>query len=96
MRPARPAADAVYLRLFLLFVLAILAVRVVGRFLGGLNEGAGGGVPRATAGSAPVKMTKDPVCGTFVVPGKALSATADGATVWFCSEQCRDTFARRG
>lgn len=84
-----------YLRLFLFVVLALLAVRVVGRFLGGLNEGVRRGAPRATAGSTPVKMTKDPVCGTFVVPGKALSATADGATVWFCSEQCRETFARR-
>ena len=40
-------------------------------------------------------MTKDPVCGTFVVPGKALSLTAGGATQWFCSERCRAEFASR-
>ena len=49
----------------------------------------------AGRGQAPVKMTKDPVCGTFVVPGKALSLSAGGATHWFCSERCRAEFASR-
>jgi YHS domain-containing protein len=40
-------------------------------------------------------MTKDPVCGTFVVPGKALSLSAGGDTHWFCSERCRDEYAHR-
>lgn len=84
------------LRVILLFVMALLALRAVARFMGGLSEATRGETPRARAGDSPVKMAKDPVCGTFVVPGKALSATAGGATVWFCSEQCRDTFARRG
>lgn len=83
-------------RLFLLFLLALVAVRAVGRFMGGLTGAGRGAAPRTQTTETPVKMTKDPVCGTFVVPGKALSATADGSTVWFCSEQCRDTFARRG
>lgn len=76
--------------------MALLVLRAVGRFMGGLSQAARGDAPRARATDTPVKMTKDPVCGTFVVPGKALSVTADGATVWFCSEQCRDTFTRRG
>ncbi len=83
------------LRVILLFVMALLALRAVARFMGGLTEAARGDAPRARAAEAPVKMAKDPVCGTFVVPGKALSASANGATVWFCSEQCRDTFTRR-
>lgn len=84
------------LRIFLLVVMALFALRAVGRFMGGLSQAARGEAPRARATDTPVKMMKDPVCGTFVVPGKALSATSDGATVWFCSEQCRDTFTRRG
>jgi YHS domain-containing protein len=40
-------------------------------------------------------MTQDPVCGTFVVPGKALSLTAGGATQWFCSERCRSEYQSR-
>ncbi len=84
------------LRVLLLFVMAVLALRALGRLMGGITQAARSEAPRARATDTPVKMTKDPVCGTFVVPGKALSATADGSTVWFCSEQCRDTFTRRG
>ncbi len=83
-------------RVILLFLLALLALRAVGRFMGGLSQSARGDAPRARAGDTPVKMAKDPVCGTFVVPGKALSATSGDGTVWFCSEQCRDAFVRRG
>lgn len=82
-------------RIFLLVVMVLFALRAVGRFMGGLSQAARGDAPRARGAGTPVKMMKDPVCGTFVVPGKALSATSDGATVWFCSEQCRDTFTRR-
>lgn len=86
-----------YLRYFLIVLVALFALRAIGRFLGGVSQGArsGGGRPRSRPGEAPVKMVKDPVCGTFVVPGKALSATSGGATAWFCSEQCRAEFARR-
>ncbi len=86
-----------YWRFFLIVLLALFALRAIGRFMGGLTRGArsGGTGPRQRPGDAPVKMVKDPVCGTFVVPGKALSATAAGATEWFCSEQCRAAFARR-
>jgi len=86
----------VTLRLLLLVVMAFLALRAVSRFMGGISQAARGGVPRSGPADPPVKMARDPICGTFVVPGKALSATADGATVWFCSEACRTTFARRG
>ena len=84
------------LRIFLLVVMALFALRAIGRLMGGISQAARGEGPRGRTADAPVKMMKDPICGTFVVPGKALSATADGATVWFCSEQCRDTFTRRG
>jgi YHS domain-containing protein len=86
---------AMVLRVLLLFVLVLLALRAAGRFIGGMADGARSG-PRRRQGEPPVKMARDPVCGTFVVPGKALSATSGGDTVWFCSETCRDTFARRG
>ena len=83
-------------RIFLIVVMALLALRAVGRFMGGLSQAARGEAPRARATDTPVKMMKDPVCGTFVVPGKALSTSSNGATVWFCSEQCRTAFTRRG
>ena len=91
-----------FLRFLLFVVMALFALRAVARFMGGLAQGARSegtrppGRPPGRPSEVPVKMAKDPVCGTFVVPGKALSATASGATVWFCSEQCRSEFARRG
>jgi YHS domain-containing protein len=83
----------VTLRVILIIVVVLLVVRAVGRFMGGLSQAVRGEVPRPRAAAAPVKMMKDPVCGTFVVPGKALSTIADGTTVFFCSERCRDAFA---
>ncbi|MEZ5293037.1 MAG: hypothetical protein R2745_18295 [Vicinamibacterales bacterium] len=83
------------LRILLLVVLALLALRAVGRFMMGLAQGASPGASPDGGAAAAVKMAKDPVCGTFVVPGKAIATTSHGATVWFCSERCRDEFARR-
>lgn len=82
---------------FILIVLVVLfAIRAFGRLFGGIAQGARGPRPTAPgAGATPVKMIKDPVCGTFVVPGKALSMTAGGATHWFCSERCRTEYASR-
>jgi YHS domain-containing protein len=83
------------LSVLLLFVLVLVVLRAAGRLIGGTADGARSGPRRRTA-EPPVKMARDPVCGTFVVPGKALSATSGGTTEWFCSETCRDAFARRG
>lgn len=96
-RPDPRGRNAVTLRFLLLVLMVLFAVRAVGRFMGGLTTAARGDAPGGPRrAETPVKMMKDPVCGTFVVPGKALSAQADGATVWFCSEQCRNAFTQRG
>jgi YHS domain-containing protein len=86
----------VALRIFLLVVMVLLAIRAFGRLFRGVTQGARApGAGSRASSPAPVKMTKDPVCGTFVVPGKALSLSAGGATHWFCSERCRTEFAAR-
>jgi YHS domain-containing protein len=84
-------------RIFLIVVVVLLAIRALGRLFGGIAQGARSGRTGAPHGhgQAPVKMTQDPVCGTFVVPGKALSLTAGGATHWFCSERCRAEYTAR-
>ena len=79
---------------FILFSLLItLAVRAVMRLVGGIVEGATG----AAAAAAPpaTKMVKDPVCGTFVVPSKALTASRGSQTAWFCSPECRQAWQRQ-
>jgi YHS domain-containing protein len=73
-------------RFLLLFLLAMLVLRAVWRLLGGIIDGAGSrrGVPERGA-----RMVRDPICGTFVVQSRALSASARGETAWFCSDACR-------
>ena len=36
-----------------------------------------------------------PVCGTYVVPGKAISVVSGGAPVYFDTEKCRTEFQSR-
>lgn len=85
-------------RFLLLFVLFWVIARVFWRFFDGVVRGAStpppGGARRGGAPS-PVKMQPCPVCGTYVVPGKAISAVSQGAPVHFCSEKCRSEFAAR-
>ena len=85
------------LRIFLIVLMVLLAIRAFGRLFGGVAQGTRSGRAGGARGQgpAPVKMMQDPVCGTFVVPGKALSLTAGGATHWFCSERCRAEYVAR-
>ena len=39
-------------------------------------------------------MAKDPVCGMSVDEQKALSATYDGKTYYFCSSGCKTSFEK--
>lgn len=41
------------------------------------------------------RMVRDPVCGTFVLPSRALSMGGGGRIQYFCSEQCRMAYQHR-
>jgi hypothetical protein len=81
-------------RFVLFLVLAILVARLFWRLVDGIMGGArgrsGGGVPRRG-----VAMVRDPVCGTFVVPERAITIVDGRTTVSFCSEACRDKYRAR-
>ena len=84
---------------FLLFViLAYFVARAAWRLFEGIVQGALDG-ERATRRrdevGAGVKMTRDPVCGTYVVPGSAKALTVRGQTIYFCSDKCRNEFRAR-
>ena len=86
-----------WLRTFLLFLLVLFLTRFVLRLVRGIVEGATlpGGAPSQRPANPPaVKMVPDPICGTYVVPGKALQLARRGETVYFCSDKCRDEWAR--
>jgi uncharacterized protein len=79
------------LRLVLLLLLASMLLRAGYRLLEGVIEGATGPRSRRRGGvpSKGTQMVRDPVCGTFVVQSRALTAVRGGQAAWFCSEECR-------
>ena len=48
--------------------------------------------PRARGRS--VALVRDPVCGTFVEPARAIEARVGSTVHYFCSERCRSEFRR--
>jgi YHS domain-containing protein len=85
-----------WLRTFLLFLLVIFLLRFVRRLMRGVAQGMSSGTTgRAGDRTPPVKMVADPVCGTYVVPGKALQLSRGRETQYFCSEACRQQWERR-
>jgi YHS domain-containing protein len=81
------------IRALLLFLFFMFLARAAWRLIEGVARGAmAGGAPgpkRHGAPPAAVKMSQCPVCGTYVVPGKALTGVARGQVVYYCSEACR-------
>ena len=83
-----------WLRTLLLALLIFFLVRFVMRLARGVAAGMSGGQPPRASGRAAVKMVADPVCGTYVIPGKALQLTRGRETHYFCSEACREKWER--
>ena len=83
-------------------VFALLAIRAVWKLLQGVMQGLAGPStesrqerPGRASGGVPaqgVQMARDPVCGTYVVPDRAVSAVIGRQTFYFCSTECRDKY----
>ena len=85
-------------RFLLTMVLFVVIARTLWRFIDGVIRGASGPAPQAGRGSGPpasVKMSQCPVCGTYVVPGKAISIVSGGSPIYFDSEKCRAEYQAR-
>ena len=84
-------------RFLLLFALFVVIARTLWRFIHAVVRGASGPAPQGgrPAKPAPVKMSQCPVCGTYVVPGKAISMVSGGSPVYFDSEKCRAEYQSR-
>lgn len=82
-------------RFILLFILLTIAARMFWRLVDGIIEGATG-QSRSTPTSTPsVAMVRDPVCGTFVLPDRAVMLVEGRQRLYFCSDRCRDTYRAR-
>jgi YHS domain-containing protein len=79
--------------LLLRIILVLLIIRALWWLFAGIRRGLRepGGAAR---GGPAVALSRDPVCGTYVVPGRALAVRDGGLVRYFCSERCRDEFAR--
>jgi YHS domain-containing protein len=70
-----------------LFVLWRLGWRLIKGVLVGLGYQPPPSGPARAADS--VGLVRDPVCGTFVMPAKALTSGSGSDTRYFCSDKCR-------
>ena len=84
-------------RFILLFILLLILARIFWRVIDGVIEGITG-QPRRGPGRGPspsVPMVRDPVCGTFVLPDRAVTLVDGRQQVYFCSDRCRDKYRAR-
>jgi YHS domain-containing protein len=81
------------IRFILLSVLLTLAWRAVAQLVDGIRQGLQG--PPRRESRRGVHMARDPVCGTFVVPDRAVSLVEAGGRIYFCSAACRETYRTR-
>jgi YHS domain-containing protein len=52
--------------------------------------------PSGVEGQTPaVPLARDPICGTYVVPSRALTAGSGPDVHFFCSDDCRRAYAKR-
>ena len=70
----------------LIYVLLHLAWRLIKGVLAGMGY-------QRQGGSATVGLVRDPVCGTFVVPSRALTSGSGANIRYFCSEKCRRDYS---
>jgi len=87
----------VMLRGLLVWLLLFFLARAVWRLVQGIAQGATSGGTTGPRRNAPpaMKLARDPVCGTFVVPGKAVEFARGGETMYFCSDTCRRRFLEK-
>ena len=87
-------------RFILLLFLFVVIAKMFWRFVDAVVRGATGPAPQLggrRGGGAPaaVKMQPCPVCGTYVVPGKAISLVSGGSPIYFDTEKCRAEYQSR-
>ncbi|PYR34716.1 MAG: hypothetical protein DMF90_16210 [Acidobacteria bacterium] len=82
-------------RALLFFVLFVLLVRALSQLWRGLVQGIQGPQGRPSVPTRGVQMIRDPVCGTFVVPARAVMLSVGRERLYFCSDSCRDAYRAR-
>jgi YHS domain-containing protein len=85
-------------RFLVYLLLLLLLVRALRGFFAGLSQGMRGQAApprRGVQKERGVRMARDPICGTFVIPANALAVRDANGLHHFCSDKCRDAFVAR-
>ena len=82
-------------RFVLYAVLLILFARAAVRLWRGFSAATSGRPPGGGVAQHSVQMVRDPVCGTFVLPDRALTLSIGQQQFHFCSATCRDKYRAR-
>ena len=84
-------------RVVLFMLLVFFVSRAIWRLFDGIVEGASRPRSRSRTGAPEqgVAMVRDPVCGTFVLPGSAVTLIDGRARLYFCSDDCREKYRAR-
>ena len=80
----------VLLDVILLVVLSRAFWKLVGGVVAGIRA-----KPRPHSPERGIQMARDPVCGTFVVPDRAVVLADGRQQLYFCSTTCRDQYRAR-
>jgi YHS domain-containing protein len=79
-------------RFILWAILIVILLRVAWVLFKSILAGLG---YQRQGGANTVGLVRDPVCGTFVVPARALTSGSGANTRYFCSEKCRKEYAAK-
>jgi YHS domain-containing protein len=79
------------LRSVLLLILVVFLARAFWRVVDGVLKGLSGPNGRRVP-TRGVQMVRDPVCGTYVIPERALTLVDGSRRLFFCSDGCRDKY----
>ena len=82
-------------RVALLYVLILFIARAFWLLVGGIIKGVSGHPPSTGVPTRGVQMVRDPMCGTFVIPDRAVMITDGRRQLFFCSTNCRDKYRTR-
>jgi len=82
--------------LLLRLILLLFIVRAVLMLVRGVMQGIQGeaGVPSGRSRPS-VQLMRDPVCGVYVSPSKAITEQSGVGIAYFCSERCRQAWRQR-
>ncbi len=77
----------------LLWILRILVVLFVLRLIVRAFAGGAGATRARRQARIGGSLVRDPQCGTYLPPARALTLSSRGQLLHFCSDRCRDAWA---